>query len=271
MELYSLYEFPPDISSFNEVLSEIDRVKVIEIDNLENVVSRIFGKRPSRTKILIKDLRKLGFIEGNEKVSLSWETQMYLTTKNDLRGLILLLTYQIPILFQNCIDILQVDPAFDLSNPSLIKSLHELGYKKEKLTTSREKIYAIKRLINLSKDEPCRQNHFKDFQVYIDSLQLLEQCYLKRTNNKWNENVIISELQEEYEERKDAEQSFSKVITSLFYDPVFASFTSFSTVVSKFAHSNYFKLDKEVFYYIKIKENFIEFYLKKDDKKHETK
>ncbi|PEM13358.1 hypothetical protein COI51_21745 [Bacillus toyonensis] len=256
MKMYPLYEFPPSMEVLEKILIHIDYNQPISNELLKSFVSELIGKRSSRTNITIKELKKLNIIEGTSEFSLTWETQLYLDLKRPVDGLILYLVYQIPELFKVCKDICFIDPEFKLSKPKLLEKLYELGYEEGKLSTNREKLFGLIRIIKICQRDTF-DNPFEQYSNYISFLKHLQKLYLILTNNQYDKNITLVELQNEMIKEKNIEKKeFEDFISQLYFDPILSSRTSFSTVNNDFASKGYVQVADKKFYYLKIKENF---------------
>ena|GEM_PF-4416839 len=254
MKIYSLYEFSSTIEQLEALLKAVDMQQKMDYDEALDLVRRIFGKRPSRTKILLKSFIKLGLLQGKSQVILSWESQLYVDLGKDLTELLLFLTYKTSHLFSICKDICEIDPDLVLKNPELLEKLYMKGYAREKLATGREKIYAIKRLISC-----CRikreKNPFKKYEEYINFLTILESQYLLMTQGIFGKPVVICDLMGRMKESGIERAVFDHNIFRLHYDPIIASSTSFSSVIKDFANAGYYKINQSSYYYLKLSES----------------
>ncbi|MGE7114177.1 hypothetical protein [Lysinibacillus sp. NPDC047702] len=250
MNIFPLYEFPPDTKVLEKIIFYIEQTQPISVLELKKFVGTLLGKRPSRTNITIKELSKLGIIEGGKGITLSWETQLYLDLKKPLSDLLIYLSYKKIDLFRICKDICRIDPQNTLSKPQLLLHLYELGYEEGKLSTNREKLHGITRFINICK-ESTENNPFEEYEHYMDYLNILETIYLSHTKNKYNVNVTLAELKENIKEKN----CFEYMLNKLYSDPLLSPKTSFSSVSNAFAIKGFVKLNHSNFYYLKIKES----------------
>lgn len=256
--MYPLYEFPPTIYHLEEIVTSIDLVQPLSIEETRNLVSRIVGKRPSRTNITVKELKKLKIIEEHERcISLSWETQLYVDMERDLTDLLLYLVYRIPELFNLCNLICKIDPNFELSKPELLLNLFNYGYEEEKVTTAREKLFGIVRLVEVCKKEEVT-NPFSRYKEYIEFLYKIDRAYLDLTAGLYNKNLEIVKLKRKIlEDNSLSEEIFDDFFIMLYRDPIFSSNTSFTTVIKDFATEGYYLLNNVDYYYLKLKKSFV--------------
>lgn len=255
MKLYPLYEFPPSLEELEKLLKIIDLSPSLPIEKLREIVSQLYGKRASRTNIQIKDLGKLGLIELGYEVSLTWETQLYVDLNRSINRLLLHNSYKINELFHNCKLICQIDPEFSVSNQALYDKILEHGYTEENRRTASEKLYAIKRLIKSCQFEN-NSNPFLEYEQYIHFLTTLQSEYLLLASG-FQKNVVISKLADALQKKGYTEEGIKRNISLLYSDPIFATYTSFSTVNLDFAKKDYYSILKEDLYYIKINKPFI--------------
>lgn len=255
MKLYPLYEFPATIEDFENILIEIDMCQPVDYEECLSIIHKIIDKRESRTKITLKNLIKLGILQGKEKISLSWESQLYMDLKSDLRQLLLYLIYQRVELFLICYHICKVDKNLSLNKTEIIKSLECLGYDTGNIRTSKEKIYAIKRVIKSVKIN--ERNPFLEYKLYRDSLQYLQNVYLLATN-KTNIPIELAVLEIKYDEYIEnynyKAEDFKELIRKLYSDPIYSSYTSFTTAIRKFTDNNYLNINNNEYYYFKLNE-----------------
>ncbi|KAB2481421.1 hypothetical protein [Bacillus cereus] len=252
MKIYSLYEFPPDLASLSKLISIVDAIQPLSKDTMREIVSDIFGKRSSRTEILIKDLKKIGIIEGNDLMTLSWESQLYVDLRADLRRLLVHNVYKINELFYICKLICDIDPTLELSNQNLYKLLLlNCSLDVENKRTVSEKLYAIKRLVRLCQNSE-EVNPFKAHEVYIGFLRNLQKKYIEEAEG-YAKNVIIKNLESAMCISGYTKAEFNRFMTMLYTDPIYATYTSFSIVNKEFAEKGYITLEDKDFYYIKIK------------------
>lgn len=256
MKLYPLYEFPPSLKELEKLLKIIDLSPSIPIEKLREIVSQLYGKRASRTNIQIKDLSKLGLIEIGHEVSLTWETQLYVDLNREINRLLLHNSFQIGDLFNNCKLICHIDPNLSMSNQALYNKILEYGYTEENRRTVSEKLYAIKRFI-----KACQigndLNPFLGYEQYIHFLTILQSEYLLLVGG-FEKNAVISRLVDALKKSRYKEEDIKKYILLLYSDPIFATYTAFSTVNIDFAKKNYYSILKEDLYYIKINRPFID-------------
>jgi len=255
MKLYPLYEFPPSLEDLEKLLKVIDLNTHLSIEQTRNTVSQLYGKRSSRTNIQIKDLKKLGLIEINDNVSLSWETQLYIDLDRDLRDLLIYNVYRLESLFNVCKLICDIDPTLSLTNPSLHEKLLGYGYKVENKRTSVEKLYAIKRLIK-SCQIVNELNPFLGYERYMAFLSLLQETYIQSVG-QYKKNAVLANLHSALCELGFKEKEVDEYFAKLYKDPVFAAYTSFSTVNMEFAKENYITILNDQLYYVKIIESFL--------------
>jgi len=255
MKLYPLYEFPPSLEDLEKLLKIIDLNSYLSIEKTRNTVSQLYGKRSSRTNIQIKDLRKLGLINVDDNVSLSWETQLYIDLNRDLRGLLVYNIFKIESLFNDCKLICDIDPTMCLSNPALYEKLLEYGYEDENKQTAFGKLFAIKRLIK-SCQNTDELNPFLGYERYMAFLSLLQETYIQFVG-QYKKNAILADLFRALCELGFKEKEVGEYLSKLYKDPVFASYTSFSTVNIEFAKEYYLTILDDQFYYVKIKEPFL--------------
>lgn len=252
MKIYPIYEFPNSIKLLEEILNYINDNQPVLKKDLDFFVGKLIGKRSSRTRITIKDLKKLKIIEGDSEISLTWETQIYIDLSAPLYKLLVYCVYKIPDLFNVCYHICSIDPELKLSKPKLFEKLKEIGFEEEKIVTVREKLFAIIRIISICLlDKNNNQNVFSDYKMYIEFLKSLESSYLNLSNNQYDSNVVISDLKDDL-----FQYEFINNIERLYKDPVYASKTSFSVVNEDFAFRNYMYINKQKYYYFKLKKSF---------------
>ncbi|MCK0473757.1 hypothetical protein [Halalkalibacter sp. APA_J-10(15)] len=254
MKLYPIYEFPPSLEELEELIRFIDLSPSLSLEKLRDIASQLYGKRMSRTNILIKDLAKLGLIEGRSVVTLTWEAQLYVDLNRKLDKLLVHNVYKINDLFESCKLICKIDPKITMTNPSLYKEVLKHGYSEENIRTVTEKLYAIKRLIKASQREGVF-NPFLEYEQYIDFLSLLKKEYLILVGG-YGKNASITSLFEALQKYGYEREDFKRNLDLLYSDPIFATYTSFSTVNIDFAKKDYFLIKDDTFYYIKIKKSF---------------
>lgn len=256
MKLYSLYEFPPTKDKLDEILHLFYQLQPLSYVESFDGVRSIIAKRPSRAQITLKNLIKLGLLEGKSEISLTWESQIYLDMGKNLEDLLLYLIYKRAELFFLCERICDIDEEFLLSNPKLLVQLWDIGYETERLTTAKEKLYAIKRLILCCKIQ--NGNPFRGYRQYIDFLKKIESVYLLETNNQFNVPISIMDLKKKLLKCDVDTAEFNKGFIKLYFDPIFATYTSYTSVISEFADQEYFCIDKESYYYFKLLKRFFE-------------
>lgn len=256
MKLYPLYEFPPNLAELDNLLRIIDLSQPLSKESMENLVGELFGKRTSRTEILIRTLRKLDLVILEEEYSLSWGTQLYLDMKRNIQGLLLHHVYKQIDLFRDCKNICQIDPGLNLSNLALYEKMLDCNYEKENKRTVSEKLYAIKRLIKSCQTEH-ESNPFIEHEKYIKFIYILEESYLSIVG-VYGRNMIIKELEKILVSKGYSKLTFSKYLKQLFKDPILATSTSFSTVSEDFAVGEYISINNDDYYFVKINKNFFE-------------
>ncbi|MEX3748288.1 MULTISPECIES: hypothetical protein [Lysinibacillus] len=255
MNIYPLYEFPPNVEVLEGILHYIDYEQPVISEKLKDFVGELLGKRPSRTNITIKELKKIGIIEGDKEFSLTWETQLYLDLRRPIPNLIIHLIHKIPELFKICKDICDLDPENNLSKPKVLKNLYEIGYQEGKLSTNREKLHGLMRVIQICRNSQC-SNPFKEYEYFIEWLENIEGNYLLFTNNRYDENIALTDLKCKMDEQDiQKTNDFEIMLNKLYSDPVFSSFTSFSSVSNNFAKKGYIEFEGNKFYYLKLKRN----------------
>ncbi|WP_230504561.1 hypothetical protein [Sutcliffiella rhizosphaerae] len=256
MKIYPLYEFPPSMEVLEKILIHVDYNQPILDEALKSFVGELLGKRPSRTNITIKELKKLNIIEGTSEFSLTWESQLYIDLKRSVDGLILHSVYKIPDLFDICKNICFIDPELKLLKPELLEELYELGYQEGKISTNREKLFGLTRMIKICQNNMFK-NPFEKYGNYMDFLKKMQKVYLELTNNQYDKNITLVELQNEIMKQENIEKGISEsFIKQLYFDPILSSYISFSTVNNDFASKGYIWIGENKFYYLKLKRNF---------------
>lgn len=255
MKLYSIYEFPPSLEELEELIKLIDLSSSLPLEKLRVITSQLYGKRMSRTNILIKELVKLGLIEGRSVVNLTWEAQLYVDLNRKLDKLLLHNVYKINDLFESCKLICKIDPKLKMTTSSLYKEILKYGYVEENIRTVTEKLYAIKRLIKAVQRESVF-NPFLEYEEYIEFLSVFNNEYLIHVG-EYGKNASITILYEALKNYGYEKEKFKRNLELLYSDPIFATYTSFSTVNVDFAKNDYFQIKDESFYYIKIKKSFL--------------
>jgi hypothetical protein len=250
MKIYKLYEFPPTKVQLINFLLRVEKIQPITKEIAMDIAHAMYGKRSSRSEITVRNLMQLGLLMGRTKISLSMESQLYLDIGKDIADLLLHLVYNIPSLFNVCEDICNLDPKMELDNPSLLELLYSNGYQKEKISTAREKIYAIKRLIvSCEKEGIC--NSFIEYKKYREFLGNLQNCYLMLVNDKIGEVIEINTLRDELITRLETSSEFDINIKRLYHDVLLVNNVSFTGVNSDFARRKYYTIGNNDFYYIK--------------------
>ncbi|MFC9706639.1 hypothetical protein ACFTRD_00605 [Paenibacillus sp. NPDC056933] len=254
MKLYPLYEFPPDEASLLKILFEFDNSQPVSRSEAVEIVQQVYGKRQSRSKIIVRNFQDLGLLSlSNQKINLSQETQLYLDMSKKVSDLLLNLTFRNIDLFKVCFDICEIPNYNDLSNPKIIDFLvYNMGYHREKLTTAKEKMFALRRLINICNPSD-EQNEFKTYQSFIKFLGILENEYLGITGQYYGEAIPLNLLKENIINNTPYSSSQINIyIEKLYLDILLSRNVSFTNANVEFAKMGYFEISKKNYYFIKI-------------------
>lgn len=257
MKIYSIYEFPESLYTLFKILINIERIQPVQPIEAESILEKLLGKRPSRIKITIRSLQMLEIITGKNSIKLSHETQVYIDTNADLSELLLLLIYNNENLFKQCKDICDIENFDGLNNINLIYTLWSQGYMEERINTAKEKIYALKRLINCCYHNKNKENNtFTEYERYIKFIEDLQNEYLNTTTI--GEVVIINDLRKKMVVSNGYSiNKFNEFLSRLFNDPIYSRFVAFTTVNDVFAHRGYFSIQNKDYYYIKLLKRII--------------
>ncbi|MFZ4201875.1 hypothetical protein [Lysinibacillus sp. NPDC056220] len=257
MKLYPIYEFPESLYDLLMILTNIEKLQPMPMTEVENLFKKYIGKRSSRIKITIRNLKSLNMIMGTNSISLSYETQVYIDTNSDLDDLLLLLIYEKKDLFKQCKDISNITDFNKLNNIALAHTLWSQGYIEENIRTAIEKIYALKRLINCCYTNKNKKiNIFLEYEKYIKFIEDLQREYLNMAN--FGETVIIVDIRDQMKKSEEySYNQFDKYLIMLFNDPIYSKFIAFTTVNNIFAHKGYFNIKMKNYYYMKILDKII--------------
>lgn len=251
MKIFPIYEFLSSTEELKRLLTEIDKKQPVSYEDCLYIINKIIGKRKSRTKITLSNLRKLEFlIKEMNDIKLSWESQMYIDMNRELQNLILYFIYKKKELFDLCKLIYCKNSALDISNSNLVRYLEIRGYKTKKMRSETEKIYAIKRLISCCVTDSDR-NPFIEYEEYMSFIKLLQDLYLKMSE-KTSLPVEIKGIEENFlnEYKGFGKKYFAKMLVKVYFDPIYSTYTFFSTVTKSFAIKKYFKIaDKDYYYF----------------------
>ncbi|MEC1180493.1 hypothetical protein P9B03_18675 [Metasolibacillus meyeri] len=257
MKLYSIYEFPESLYILSKILVNIEKMQPVHNLEAENILEKLLGKRPSRIKITIRNLKSLEIITGKNSIKLSHETQVYMDTNSDLSELLLLLIYNDENLFQQCKDICNIENFDVINNINLIYILWSRGYTEENISTAKEKIYALKRLINCCYHNKSKENNiFTEYENYLNFIEDLQNEYLSMA--PIGEVMVINNIRRVMEVNKGYTfNKFNRFLNRLFNDPIYSKFVAFTTVNNIFAHKGYFSIKDKDYYYIKLLKRII--------------
>lgn len=257
MKLYPIYEFPESLYDLLTILISIEKMQPMQVIEVENLVEKYVGKRSSRIKITIRNLRSLNIITGKNNISLSHETQVYIDTNSDLSELLLLLIYKEDSLFNQCKDICDIDNFDTINNIALAHILWSQGYTEEKINTAKEKVYALKRLINCCYNNKSKEfNIFIEYEKYIKFIEDLQEEYLGMAT--LGNVVAITGIRNQMKKSKNYSfDQFNKFLSRLYNDPIHSKFIAFTTVNNTFAHEGYFNIQMKNYYYIKLLEKIV--------------
>jgi hypothetical protein len=257
LRLYPIYEFTETIEEFYLFLATIEKEQPINRFDAELLVSKLLGKRSSRSRIIIRNFISLNILSGQDNIRLSDETQIYFDTKSSLANLLLFLVNQIDDLFKQCVTICSIENINEKNNLEVISLLEKEGYYEEKINTAKEKIYAVRRLINCCyNDNEINQNIFLDYKEYINFIKNLQYTYLNLVN--FGEVISIMEIREVMNRVNNySNTKFNYCIEKLFKDPIYSRYISFTTVNNEFAHKGYIQINNNQYYYIKVFEKIL--------------
>ncbi|ETT72610.1 MULTISPECIES: hypothetical protein [Bacillus] len=257
MKLYPIYEFPESLYDLLTILVNIEKMQPMQIIEVEKLLEKFVGKRSSRIKITVRNLRSLNIITGTDIIKLSYETQVYIDTNSELSELLLLLVYNEDGLFKQCKDICNIGNFDTLNNIALAHALWKQGYTEEKINTAKEKIYALKRLINCCYNNKNTDiNIFVEYESYMNFIEDLQEEYLNIATI--GDAVAITDIRNKMQKSKGYSlHQFNNFLSRLFDDPIHSKFIAFTTVNDDFAHKGYFNIHMKNYYYIKLLERIL--------------
>ncbi|MNO34835.1 hypothetical protein D3C76_248790 [compost metagenome] len=252
--MYPLYEFPQNLTHLTQLLHLIEKVQPINKLEAISLVEKLYGKRSSRSEITIRNLRDLGILSGYKNIMLSSETQLYLDMNKSLNHLLLFFVYRKVELFQLCSDLHAIRNFMELDNPELLEKLYSMGYSRDKLSTGREKIYAIKRLVHC-----CSENNFQDvnpfesYRHYRNFVKVLQECYFDLSLGNFGEAVPITLLRDHMVSKKSSSNAqFHQYLQLLYSDILLSRNVSFTTANIEFAGLGYYEINGTNYYFIKV-------------------